>query len=220
MSINWITFTINLFQLPLTNYECSSWYQTIFQKLRTMNHRTASFNFKQLFKIQLIALTISWATYHSQSIAVTFNKFYMFLSESNNFSEVKNSMNLAQKEQIYFHLNRFISLLFYQLCRNEIEESEREWTQAVILVHSTELHPVFTKTRWKSLKHSTTKYNSHCSWNLQELRYSCWKNLFQLTHTHTLQENLSRRVFNQTITSNEKWNDCTWLRIQRSALNQ
>ena len=103
-------------------------------------------------------------------------------------------MHSAQKEQIYFQLNRFISLLFYQLCRNEIAESEREWTQAVILVHSTELHPVFTKTRWKSLKHSTTKYNSHCSWNLQELRYSCWKNLFQHTHTHSSRTPIKKSV--------------------------
>jgi len=151
MPVNWVTFTINLFQWLLTNCECSSWYQSVFQKLRTMNHRTASFNFKQLFKVQLIALTISWATYHSQSVPVAFSRFICSYQNQTTFSEIKNSMHSAQKEQIYFQLNRFISLQFYQLCRNEIAESEREWTQAVILVHSTELHLVFTKTRWKSL---------------------------------------------------------------------
>ena len=163
-------------------------------------------------------MTISETIYHTQPVLLAFNRLSVFLLKPDSFPEIKNSMHSVQKEQIYFQLNRFISLLFYQLCRNEIAESEREWTQAVILVHSTELHPVFTKTRWKSLKHSTTKYNSHYSWNLQELRYSCWKNLFQHTPTH--QENLSRRVFNQTITGDEKWNDYTWLRIQRYASNQ
>ena len=128
-------------------------------------------------------------------------------------------MKRAQKEQIYECLNRFISLLFQQLCRNLSAEIKREWTQGSYIGSlnwaTSSLH---LKPMWNSLNHSTTKHNSHCSWNLQELRYSCWKNLFQLTHT--LQENLSRRAFNQTITRSEKWNGYTWLRIQRSALNQ
>ena len=130
-------------------------------------------------------------------------------------------MNWAQKEHIYYWLNKFISLLFYQLCINLIAEIEREWTQGSYtgsLNWTTSI--LHLKTRWNSLNHNTNKHNSHCSWNPQELRYSCWKNLFQHTHTPTLQENLSRRVFNQTVTRNEKWNDYTWLRIQRSALNQ
>ena len=164
-------------------------------------------------------LTVSWSAYHSQSVPLVLADSVCSYQITTAFSEIKNSMHSAQKEQIYFQLNRFISLLFYQLCRNEIVEREREWTQTIILVHSTwATSSLHLKPRWNSLNHSTNKHNSHCSWNLQELRYSCWKNLFQLTHT--LQENLSRRVFNQTITGNEKWNDYTWLRIQRSALNQ
>ena len=33
------------------------------------------------FKVQLMALTVSWATYHSQSVPVAFSRFYMFLSD-------------------------------------------------------------------------------------------------------------------------------------------
>ena len=121
MPINWVTFTINLFLWLLTNYECSSWYQTVFQKLRTMNHRTTSFNFKQLFKVQLIALTKSWATYHNQSVPVTFNKFYMFLSESNNkhfviFEIFEEQMLILCKLLILCCQNLFLQM--YERCLN------------------------------------------------------------------------------------------------------
>ena len=39
------------------------------------------------------------------------------------------------------------------------------------------------KARWNSLKHNLNKHKSHCSWTLQELRYTCWKTLFQHTHS-------------------------------------
>ena len=58
---------------------------TLILERKPVKHKTANFNIKQVIKVQLIALTISWATYHSQSVPVAFNRFYMFLSESNNF---------------------------------------------------------------------------------------------------------------------------------------
>ena len=126
MLVNWVTFANNLFQWLLTDYECSSWCQAIFQKLRTMNHRTADFSFKQLFKVQLIELTVSCATYHSQSVPMALADYMCSYEIQTTFSEIKNSMHSAQKEQIYFQLNRFISLLFYQLCRKRnCRERER-----------------------------------------------------------------------------------------------
>jgi len=74
-----------------------------------MNHRTASLNFKQLFKVQLIALTVSCATYHSQSVPMDFSRLYMFLSDSNNFfrnqeqyAQCPERTDLFSIEQIYF----------------------------------------------------------------------------------------------------------------------
>ena len=122
MLINWVTFANNLFQWLLTDYECSSWCQAIFQKLRTMNHRTASFNFKQLFKVQLIALTVSWATYHSQSVPMAFSRLYMFLSDSNNFfrnqeqyAQCPERTDLFSIEQIYFFA--VLSIMQKRNCR-------------------------------------------------------------------------------------------------------
>ena len=149
-----------------------------------MNHRTASFNFQQLFKVQLIALTVSWAAYYSQCVPMAFSRLYMFLSDSNSFfrnqeqyAQCPERTDLFSIEQIYFFA--VLSIMQKRNCR----ERENEHKQLYWFTQP-ELHPVFTNNRWNSLTHSTIKYTSHCSWNLQELRYSCWKNLFQHSYTH------------------------------------
>jgi len=36
---------------------------------------------------------------------------------------------------------------------------------------------------WNSLKHNSNNYKHHCSWTLQEHWHTCWKTLFQHTHS-------------------------------------
>ena len=138
MLINWVTFANKLFQWLLTDYECSSWYQTVFQKLRTMNHRTASFNFKQLFKVQLIALTVSWATYHSQSVPMVFSRLYMFLSDSNTFfrnqeqyAQCPERTDLFSIEQIYFFA--VLSIMQKRNCRERERMNTSNYTGSLNL---------------------------------------------------------------------------------------
>ena len=138
MLINWVTFANNLFQWLLTDYECSSWCQAIFQKLRTMNHRITSFNFKQLFKVQLIALTVSWATYHSQSVPMAFSRLYMFLSDSNTFfrnqeqyAQCPERTDLFSIEQIYFFA--VLSIMQKRNCRERERMNTSSYTGSLNL---------------------------------------------------------------------------------------
>ena len=48
------------------------------------------------------------------------------------------------------------------------------------------------KPRWNSLNHNSNKHISHCSWTLQELRNTCWKTLFQ--HTHSSRNPIKKSV--------------------------
>ena len=77
----------------------------------------------------------------------------------------------------------------------------------VILVHSNELHPVSPNLRWnplnKRIKHTYTATVLEPYKNLGSLAE---KHYFS---THTLQETLSRRVYNHTFTRNEIWNEYT-----------
>ena len=130
-----MTFANKLFQWLLTDYECSSWCQEIFQKLRTMNHKTASFNFKQLFKVQLIALTVSWAAYHSQSVPMVFSRLYTFLSDSNTFfrnqeqyAQCPERTDLFSIEQIYFFA--VLSIMQKRNCRERENEHNLSYIQS------------------------------------------------------------------------------------------
>ena len=52
------------------------------------------------------------------------------------------------------------------------------------------------KPRWNSLNHNSNNHKHHRSWTLQELWYTCWKTLFQ--HTHSLRNPIKKSVPSRT----------------------
>ena len=89
-------------------------------------------------------------------------------------------------EQIYFFA--VLSIMQKLNCRDweRMNTGQLYWFTQLSYIQSS------PKPRWNSLNHNSNKHKSHCSWNLQELRYTCWKNLFQ--HTHSSRNPIKKSV--------------------------
>jgi len=103
----------------------------------------------------------------------------------------------------YLFLNSFVYLVVIE-CRDweRMNTKQLYWFTPMTYIQSS------PNPRWNSLKHNSNNYKHHCSWTLQEHDKTLLKNTIQ-AHT-TLQQTLSRRVYNHTFTRNERWNEYTW----------
>ena len=78
----------------------------------------------------------------------------------------------------------------------------------VILVHSNELHSISPNPRWNPLnKRTKHTYTAKVLEPYKKLDTLAEKHY---SSTHTLQETLSRRVYNHTLQEIEVWNEYNW----------